>query len=89
MSGGFKSFHQAMALHCSYKAAEGHLFPLEKGFVFVNKPPMHIRFDDIGSVAFDRVNVSRGESSRSFDIIVCSPAMLVFTLEVSNGWTTD
>ncbi|XP_021364929.1 FACT complex subunit SSRP1-like isoform X2 [Mizuhopecten yessoensis] len=51
------------AVSCSYKAATGFLYPLERGFIFIHKPPMHIRFDEVASVNFAR---SAG-SLRSFD----------------------
>lgn len=45
------------------------LYPLERGFIFVHKPPVHIRFDEISSVNFARV-AGGGGSSRSFDFEV-------------------
>ena len=64
--GTFKSNSGAQAIGCSYKAATGFLYPLERGFIFVHKPPMHIRFDEISNVNFAR---SAG-STRSFDFDV-------------------
>ena len=54
------------AIGCSYKAATGLLYPLERGFIFVHKPPLHIRFDEIVVVNFAR---SAG-NTRSFDFDV-------------------
>lgn len=34
------------ALSCAYKQAAGYLYPLEKGFVYVSKPPMYIRYEE-------------------------------------------
>ncbi|XP_065090605.1 FACT complex subunit Ssrp1 [Ochlerotatus camptorhynchus] len=51
------------AIGCSYKAAAGYLYPLERGFIYVHKPPVHIRFEEIQSVNFAR----SGGSTRSFD----------------------
>jgi len=48
---------------CSYRQASGHLYPLEKGFVYVHKPPMYIRFDEIDNVYFGRSEAT----TRSFD----------------------
>ena len=73
MPGSFRSRSKSLAVHCSFKASEGYLYPLEKGFVFVHKPPMHIRFDEVLSVGFDRVEKVRGEASRSFDLNVRGP----------------
>ncbi|KAK3083995.1 hypothetical protein FSP39_006426 [Pinctada imbricata] len=54
------------SISCSYKAATGFLYPLERGFIFVHKPPMHIRFDEVSQVNFAR---SAG-TNRSFDFEV-------------------
>lgn len=51
------------AIGCSFKAAAGYLYPLERGFIYVHKPPVHIRFEEIASVNFAR----SGGSTRSFD----------------------
>lgn len=54
------------AIGCSFKAAAGYLYPLERGFIYVHKPPIHIRFEEIASVNFAR----SGGSTRSFDFEV-------------------
>lgn len=63
------------SVSCSYKAATGFLYPLERGFIFVHKPPIHIRFDEVANVNFAR---SSG-SSRSFDFEVETKAGAVYT----------
>lgn len=35
------------AVMCAHKQASGFLYPLEKGFVYVHKPPMYIRFEEV------------------------------------------
>ncbi|XP_041456015.1 FACT complex subunit SSRP1-like isoform X1 [Lytechinus variegatus] len=50
--GNFKGHKGAHAISCSYKSNSGFLYPLERGFMYVHKPPMHIRFDEIQSVNF-------------------------------------
>ncbi|KAL9981414.1 hypothetical protein ACROYT_G010115 [Oculina patagonica] len=67
--GTFKSHSGLSCITCSYKAGSGMLYPLERGFIFVHKPPVHIRFDEISSVNFARV-AGGGGSSRSFDFEV-------------------
>lgn len=52
--GNFIGASGTPAVGCSYKAAAGYLYPLERGFMFVHKPPMHIRFEEISSVNFAR-----------------------------------
>ncbi|XP_026481775.1 LOW QUALITY PROTEIN: FACT complex subunit Ssrp1-like [Ctenocephalides felis] len=60
---GFKGASETPAVNCSFKAAAGYLYPLEKGFIYVHKPPLHIRFEEIQAVNFAR----GGGSTRSFD----------------------
>ncbi|XP_003215015.1 FACT complex subunit SSRP1 [Anolis carolinensis] len=61
--GNFQGHSGAQCITCSYKASSGLLYPLERGFIYVHKPPVHIRFDEI---AF--VNFARGTTTtRSFD----------------------
>lgn len=60
---GTFSGHSGRAISCSFKAAAGYLYPLERGFIYVHKPPVHIRFEEIASVNFAR----SGGSTRSFD----------------------
>ncbi|KAL1498349.1 hypothetical protein ABEB36_009162 [Hypothenemus hampei] len=61
--GGFIGHSGTPAVGCSFKAAAGFLYPLERGFIYVHKPPLHIRFEEIASVNFAR----GGGSTRSFD----------------------
>lgn len=53
----------AQCITCSYKASSGLLYPLERGFIYVHKPPVHIRFDEISFVNFARGTTT----TRSFD----------------------
>lgn len=69
--GNFKGHSGTPAIGCSFKAAAGYLYPLERGFMYVHKPPIHIRFDEISSVNFAR----GGGSTRSFD----------FEIELTSG----
>ncbi|ESO00382.1 hypothetical protein HELRODRAFT_83167, partial [Helobdella robusta] len=64
--GSFLGHTRTHSISCSYKAATGSLYPLERGFVFVHKPPIHVRFDEISVVNFGR---SAG-STRYFDFDV-------------------
>ncbi|XP_052861792.1 FACT complex subunit Ssrp1 [Anopheles cruzii] len=61
--GSFVGHAGTPAIGCSFKAAAGYLYPLERGFIYVHKPPIHIRFEEIASVNFAR----SGGSTRSFD----------------------
>ena len=57
------------AISCSCRATSGYLYPLDKGFIFVHKPAVYIKFDGIASVNFARMSGSAGVS-RSFDFEV-------------------
>ncbi|KAI6181659.1 FACT complex subunit SSRP1 [Aphelenchoides besseyi] len=48
---------------CAFRQASGYLYPLEKGFMYVHKPPMYVRFDEIDNIHFARSDAS----TRSFD----------------------
>ncbi|XP_011883012.1 PREDICTED: FACT complex subunit Ssrp1 [Vollenhovia emeryi] len=69
--GHFTGHSGTPAIGCSFKAAAGYLYPLERGFIYVHKPPIHIRFEEIASVNFAR----GGGSTRSFD----------FEIELTSG----
>lgn len=48
------------------KANEGHLYFLEKSFIFLPKPTIPMSHGDISSVAFSRVDSSG--TARTFDV---------------------
>ncbi|KAI9279685.1 hypothetical protein BC943DRAFT_283908 [Umbelopsis sp. AD052] len=64
----FRSHHGALGIKSSMKANEGYLYPLEKCFLFIPKPPTFIPHSEIGVVTFSRVSASSGGSSRTFDM---------------------
>ena len=58
-------------VRCSYKSDDGYLFPLEKAFFYVQKPPILILFDDISSVEFARQSMSQySAAAKTFDLVV-------------------
>jgi len=63
------------AITCSYKAQSGYLYPLERGFIFIHKPPVHIRFDEITAINFAR----SGGSTKSFDFEIETKAGILHT----------
>ncbi|GFT56354.1 FACT complex subunit SSRP1 [Nephila pilipes] len=69
--GSFKGHSGTQAITCSYRAGNGLLYPLERGVIYIHKPPVHIRFDEIACVNFAR----SGGSTRSFD----------FEIEIKTG----
>jgi len=72
--GSFKSSTDAHGLKCSIKASDGYLYPLQKSFLFVTKPVIHIRFEDVKSVEFARMNERSASTIRSFDLYITTPS---------------
>jgi structure-specific recognition protein 1 len=78
--GSFKSTADAHGLKCSIKASDGYLYPLQKSFLFVTKPVIHIRFEEVKSVEFARMNERSASTIRSFDLnITTSSGTFTFT----------
>lgn len=50
----YKSDRGDSCVKCSIKANDGLLFPLEKSLIFIHKPTLCIRFEDIESIEFLR-----------------------------------
>lgn len=63
------------AISCSHKAAAGFIYPLDRGFIFVYKPPIYIRYDEVKNVSFER----SGGSTRSFDIEITTTHDINYT----------
>ncbi|CAG9329933.1 unnamed protein product [Blepharisma stoltei] len=68
--GTFRSFNDTHAIKCSVRASEGHLYPLQKSFIFISKPVIYIRFEDIRFIEFARVSEHSMSTNRSFDLNV-------------------
>ena len=64
--GSFRGHSSTPAVACSYKAAAGYLYPLDRGFMYIHKPPIYVRLDDVISVNFAR----SGGGTRTFDFEV-------------------
>ena len=67
--GKFANSNQQACVKCAYRANEGLLYPLEKQFVFIHKPPILIRFTEVDSIEFQRYGGGQG-STRNFDLCV-------------------
>ncbi|CDR96569.1 structure specific recognition protein, putative [Babesia bigemina] len=66
--GEFKSDKGESGFSCTYKATSGHLFPLNRSLLFIVKPVIFIRFDDIISVEFSRTGMSTQNRFFAFSI---------------------
>ena len=67
--GKFSNANQQSCVKCALRANEGLLYPLEKQFVFIHKPPVLIRFNEVENVEFQRYAGGQG-STRNFDLAV-------------------
>lgn len=65
----FSSHHMQSGVKCSIKANEGHLFCLDRAFLFVPKPATYISFDNVSVITMSRVG-GAVSASRTFDITV-------------------
>ncbi|CAF2516960.1 unnamed protein product [Rotaria sp. Silwood2] len=68
----------AKCVGCSYKASAGLLYPLERGFIYITKPPIYIHHDDVASCGFNRSNTTTGRTC-DFEIQLKSGGSHVFS----------
>ncbi|KAI6648011.1 FACT complex subunit SSRP1 [Oopsacas minuta] len=68
ISKNYKTRNGAHAISCALRANPGLLYPLEKAFLFIHKPPVLVRFDEVACVNFARV--LGGSTIKSFDFEV-------------------
>ncbi|CAG8510883.1 4943_t:CDS:10 [Acaulospora morrowiae] len=86
----FSSQHDEVAVKCSLKANEGYLYPLEKCFLFIPKPPTLIKNGDIDKVVFSRVSMTGNSgkgaltTSRTFDVKFCMKSSLEYQFSSIN-----
>ncbi|XP_010528322.1 PREDICTED: FACT complex subunit SSRP1 [Tarenaya hassleriana] len=67
--GKFRSAQDGYAVKSSLKAEDGVLYPLEKGFFFLPKPPTLILHDEIDYVEFER-HAAGGSNMHYFDLLI-------------------
>ncbi|MQL70620.1 hypothetical protein Taro_002945 [Colocasia esculenta] len=67
--GKFRSCQDGYAVKSSLKAEDGLLYPLEKGFFFLPKPPTLILHDEIDYVEFERHGAG-SSNAHYFDLLV-------------------
>ena len=67
----FNSHHGQSGVKCSIKANEGHVFLLDRAFLFVPKPATYVSFDNIISITISRAGGGASiAASRTFDITI-------------------
>ncbi|GKV08676.1 hypothetical protein SLEP1_g20278 [Rubroshorea leprosula] len=67
--GKFRSFSDGYAVKSSLKAEDGVLYPLEKSFFFLPKPPTLILHEEIDYVEFER-HAAGGSNMHYFDLLI-------------------
>ncbi|WPK26251.1 hypothetical protein PUMCH_003600 [Australozyma saopauloensis] len=67
--GSFQSRFLQAGVSCSLKASEGHLFPLDRCFLFLTKPTVYIPYSEVSSVTMSRTSTGL-TASRTFDLEV-------------------
>ena len=68
--GEFKTIGGYSGLKCHVQNQEGILFPLNKSLIFIKRPVIYIRLDDISRVEFARVSAGHGIRGFDFEIIL-------------------
>ncbi|MCI00856.1 FACT complex subunit SSRP1, partial [Trifolium medium] len=67
--GKFRSCQDGYAVKSSLKAEDGILYPLEKSFFFLPKPPTLILHEEIDYVEFER-HAAGGSNMHYFDLLI-------------------
>ncbi|KAH7650222.1 structure-specific recognition 1 (SSRP1) (recombination signal sequence recognition) [Cryptosporidium bovis] len=65
--GDFRSAYQYHCIRCSYKAQDGLLYPLNRSFIYITKPVIMIRYDDVLNIEFSRMG---GNQTRFFELTI-------------------
>jgi structure-specific recognition protein 1 len=70
--GGFKSAldGKSEAIQCQVKVSDGHLYPLKNALIFIQKPILYIKHNEIKYVEFSRIGSQIGVTGKSFDISI-------------------
>lgn len=66
-SPSYKGIGGSACIKCAIKATEGYMYPLERNFLFLPKPPTLLPHADISNVEFSRLSAGLG-NSRTFDM---------------------
>jgi structure-specific recognition protein 1 len=65
----YKNFRGGDAVHATLKSHSGLLFPMQRNLLFIHRPTVFIKYEDIQSVEFERYTGPNG-SSHTFDLRV-------------------
>lgn len=70
LPGSFLSKDSDVAISCSMKANEGHLYPLETCMLFVTKPTILIPYTEVNEVIFSRVDTAGTHKTFDMEIVL-------------------
>ena len=65
----FNATNGKNCVRCSHRATEGHLYCLKRAFIFITKPVVYIKYEDVIAVEFSRAE-SWMTQTRFFDLKV-------------------
>ncbi|KAF6014430.1 hypothetical protein HII13_000775 [Brettanomyces bruxellensis] len=68
--GSFLTKDSDVAISCSVKANEGHLYPLDKCLIFVTKPTILLPFSDVHEVVFSRVDTAGTHKTFDMEVVL-------------------
>lgn len=66
----FHSFRGDFAVRCNYKTTEGFIYPLAKSLIFINKPTIIVKYEEVDYVEFQRYAPVANSATRNFDCLV-------------------
>ena len=66
----FKSFREDFCVRCTYKTGDGLLYPLAKGFIFIHKPTIFAKYEEIDHIEFQRYMPTANSATKNFDLMV-------------------
>lgn len=69
----FESVNGGFSIRCTVKANDGLLYPMAKSFIFIHKPTILIKFDDIEAVEFERYTPA-ANAGNGVDFVLVSVA---------------
>jgi structure-specific recognition protein 1 len=55
ITGEYRTFRGDEAIKCSVKASDGYLYLLKSSLIFIHKPMVHIKFQEIKYIELSRV----------------------------------
>eukprot|EP00920_Eleutheroschizon_duboscqi_P003974 GHVT01009274.1.p2 GENE.GHVT01009274.1~~GHVT01009274.1.p2 ORF type:complete len:178 (-),score=29.20 GHVT01009274.1:76-609(-) len=67
------------AITATHRASSGHLYPLKKGFLYLIKPVMFVKYDEIVSAEFSRIGASSTNRYFSFSVSIRGGLSYEFT----------